>query len=68
MKDRVEDGLFNRVQGRDIGKSISNLSNNNLDKINEVVLDLLINGGNNGVVRYTPHPFRAHTNFVKSYF
>jgi len=57
VQDRVEDGLYNRVRCLGIGKSISNIINNGLDGINDVVLNLLIKGGINGVGRYTPRPF-----------
>jgi hypothetical protein len=56
VNDRVEDKLFNRVLDLGIGKSISNIINNELGVVNDVVLDLLIKGGNNGVVRYTTRP------------
>ncbi len=56
VNDRVEDRLFDGVLDSYIGKSISSLSNNDLDTVNDVVFDLLIKGGKNGVVSHTPHP------------
>lgn len=59
VNDRVEDSLFNRVLDSDIGKRISNISNNDLDMVNDGVFNLLIKGGNNWVVRYTPRPYES---------
>jgi hypothetical protein len=57
VNDRVKDRQFDWALYLDIGKSISNIINNDLDVINDMVLNLLIKGGNDWVVRYTPRPF-----------
>jgi hypothetical protein len=57
LNDRVEDRYFDWVLDSDIGISISSIINNDLDGINDVVLDLLIKGGNDWVVSHTPRPF-----------
>ena len=49
INDWVKDGLNTWILDLGIGKTISNVSNNDLDVVNDVVLDLLIKGVIKGV-------------------